>query len=377
MELLCRGTLDDRAEIIDFGNYVFSYSHEPHDFVTLVPRLYGKGQHSEPYHYLMKEDGRIKAMVCAYPMRWMVGDTELKMSFIGTVSVHPYARSRGYMKRLMAAALEDMRREGYHLTSLGGQRQRYRYYGYELSGVEYRFTVNQSNLRHSFQKVEPLTVLPLEEKDAGKAAALYQERRVRGVRSPEEFYLMLHNWASVPYGLYHNSTFVGYGVVGGQTIYELVLCGEEYLLPAVKGLMTALDRRNVRISVPEYFQERIALLSDVCEEYAVEPNHNFQIFDYPAVIRAYLALKGQYRTLADGDCCLEMEGKSIEVSVKNGAVTVTECAGKTPDVSLTGPEAVAFLSAPISAKRMALQKRMPFLDSWFPLPVYVDSVDAC
>ena len=83
--------------------------------------------------------------------------------------------------------------------------------------------MNHSNLRHSFGEIAPLKVRPLEEKDAAKGYPLYQKRAVRGVRSEEEFFLMLHNWDSKPYGLYREDVFVGYAVVNGQQIHELVL----------------------------------------------------------------------------------------------------------------------------------------------------------
>jgi len=377
MERFCKGTLEDRADIIDFGNYVFGHDHEPHDYPTLVPRLYAEGQHTEPYHYLIKEDGRIKAMVCAFPMRWKAGETELKISYIGTVSVHPYARGKGYMKRLMAEAISDMRREGYHLSALGGQRQRYRYYGYELGGFGWTFEINHSNLRHSFEDAVPLEVRPLEEKDAAKGYLLYQKREVRGVRSEAEFFLMLHNWDSKPYGLYREDAFVGYAVVNGKRIHELVLADERDLPAAIKGLMLSLSMEEARLTVPDYEQVRISSLTDVCEEYTIAPNEDYLIFDYAVVIRAYLQVKTGYCPLPDGEICLGLGGKSITVSVKDSCPDVTETPEKSPVLTMTDPEAAAFLLAHLSTKRTTLRREYPFLDAWFPLPIYIDSVDAC
>ena len=377
MELFCKGTLEDRADIIDFGNYVFGYDHEPHDYPTLVPRLYADGQHTEENHYLIKEDGKIKALVCAFPMKWMAGEIELKLSFIGTVSVHPYARGRGYMKRLMAEAINDMRKEGCHFTALGGQRQRYRYYGYELGGTGWEFNFNHSNLRHSFGEVIPLEVRPLEEQDAAKGYPVYQKRAVRGVRSAEEFFLMLHNWNSKPYGLYKGDVFVGYAVINGKSIQELVLETENDVLAAIKGLMLSLAMEKAELMVPDYEQERILRLADVCEEYVICPNESYLIFDYVTVIRAYLQIKAGYRILPDGEICLGLGGKNITISVKDGCPDVAETPENSPVLTMNDPQAAAFLLAQLSPKRMSLRKAYPFLDAWFPLPIFIDNIDAC
>ena len=59
-----RAEKNDKEEIIDFINYVFSQNFCPHDFKTLLPKAYsddvcGIGAQ----HYVVKEDGKIKATV--------------------------------------------------------------------------------------------------------------------------------------------------------------------------------------------------------------------------------------------------------------------------------------------------------------------------
>ncbi|MFR5072051.1 MAG: GNAT family N-acetyltransferase [Bianqueaceae bacterium] len=64
-----------------------------------------------PVPYLAKDNGKIKAMVCVLPTEFKSGTQVLKAGLLGTVSVHPYARKRGYMKKLMEMAVADMRAE--------------------------------------------------------------------------------------------------------------------------------------------------------------------------------------------------------------------------------------------------------------------------
>ena len=67
-----RATVNDYDELIDLGNYVFSHAHTPHDFPTIMPKFYSRGCFNPDHHYIVKEDGRIKAIVGSYPMTYHV-----------------------------------------------------------------------------------------------------------------------------------------------------------------------------------------------------------------------------------------------------------------------------------------------------------------
>ncbi len=133
----CRKAIpEEYDEIIDFINYVFSQNERPHDFKKLLPKLYGDSRNYAGIHYLVKEDDKIKALICAMPIEYNIYGNGIKACCIGMVSVHPYARSKGYMKRLMKEVLTDIKNQGYHYVFLGGQRQRYEYFGFEPSGIQ-------------------------------------------------------------------------------------------------------------------------------------------------------------------------------------------------------------------------------------------------
>ena len=100
------GTPADFADIVDFGNYVFSSV----DFPNTLPKLYCNPEMAK-YHYLIKEDTRIKAAVGSYDLSLNVMGDRLKLKGIGMVSVHRYSRDKGYMKALMGRAVSDIEKE--------------------------------------------------------------------------------------------------------------------------------------------------------------------------------------------------------------------------------------------------------------------------
>lgn len=81
------GQQGDTGDILDFINLVFSYAHCPHDFPTLLPKLYRPDLLVPEHHYLAKEGHRIKGVVGSYPVTQKVLDETLSIRTVGAVSV--------------------------------------------------------------------------------------------------------------------------------------------------------------------------------------------------------------------------------------------------------------------------------------------------
>ena len=54
MTVYCKGQPGELPEILDFINMVFSMHRVPHNFRTLLPKLYGADRQTEWCHYLAK-----------------------------------------------------------------------------------------------------------------------------------------------------------------------------------------------------------------------------------------------------------------------------------------------------------------------------------
>ena len=145
-----RGNASMHDEYIDFINYVFGFNGRDRDFPKLLPKLYRREDDPAGNSYVVTENGRIRAAVGAFDHTMTVCGRELRCRSIGNVAAHPYDKSRGFMRKLMDMAVEDMVRDGIAISTLGGKRQRYNYFSYEKSGTTYRFSVNSDNMRHTF-----------------------------------------------------------------------------------------------------------------------------------------------------------------------------------------------------------------------------------
>lgn len=381
MELFCKGTPIDGEDILDFGNYVFSQAHGPIDFHTLLPKLYKDPAKTASKHYLVKSNGKIKAMVCVDPFSVRVGDEDLSGCGVGTVSVHPYSRGKNYMKGIMEKAVKDMHRQKYDFSILGGQRQRYQYFGYERAGIQYSFSINSSNVRHCCQNLDwdGLSITQVQETDEElikKLHELYFSKKLKAIRSEKDFFDILKSWHAQIFAVSKSNETIGYFTLSDNRLQEIILKDTSLVKNIVSWIFTEQKIDSLVCSLPEFETELLKEFSVICEEYHIEANNNLQIFHFTKVVNAFLKLKAGYVALMDGACAFQVGDESFTVTVKDNKVRVEQEESEYAIV-LTPMEATSFFAGNGAFLRMPYQEKYPFLSSWFPIPFFIDKSDEC
>jgi predicted N-acetyltransferase YhbS len=374
---------EDYGEVIDLANYVFSFSHGPHDFPALLPKLYRREYFMDGIHYLARENNRIKAIVGAYPLAFEFPGLTLPGRGIGMVSVHPYCRSRGYMKTLMNMALEDMKRDGMIFSCLGGQRQRYEYFGYTPAGAAYSFTCSWANIIHTLGR-DWKSDLALKVVEPGDAAlldgiqALHESKRARVRRRRDRLFDTLSSWKARVFAVIQGERFQGYFLYTDRNrcISEIDLY-EPSRLPEVIGLLLRDQREAGRGDEAEVLagpqeQEKLAALSRFAEDCRQGPAYQFAVFGCRAFLEPFLALKSQERVLADGEFVIQIEeDPPLCLAVSGGAASVSETSAA-PQLRLDRLEALRFLFSPEAVFAFAAVQGSPFLQSLLPLPLFFE-----
>ena len=362
----------DQAALIDFANYVFSQAHRPHDFKRLLPKVYGDHvcTAQTATHYIARQDGNIRAMVAMLPMRMHILSDVLQLGFVGTVSVHPYARGEGHMKHLMGDLLADARARGLDLLVLGGQRQRYGYFGFQPGGTALRYTVNATNLRHiaSSADVSDIAFSPLEPGDASALAfvrSLFEAQPLFVERPNERLVDILHSWDSDCLLIRKGGRMIGY-VCGA--VQELGLTDESLLPLVLKALFAQKGLREVSLSVAPYEAERIRALRPLCERASLETVELINVLNWPHVLSALLALKAGFMRLEDGCTALSIDGETLVLRVRDGVPSVSR-ENAAPELTLTHAGATQLLFGPESAVC-----GHP-LRNWLPLPFFMRAAD--
>lgn len=387
MTTYTKGQPGDLPEILDFINMVFSMHQRPHNFQTLLPKLYGPASQTESYHYLAKEDGKLCAVVCALPITIVHNGQEITCATVGSVSVHPYSRGKGYMKKLMAMATEDMEQQGITISALSGRRHRYQYYGYELGGCRLDYQFIADNFRHTASRYPavPISLIPVASDDtkdisekASRLNRLYSSQPVHTIRTDNEFLSICSSWNSSLYEIVREDTAVGYLCGTANQIYELVLTDESLIFSTLKAYFSLCGCERLTMTVPSYQKERIKHLTGLYEHWSVQTEDNYRIFNYSEAIRFFLSVKAAMMPLTEGSLVLEIEGsETICITVASGKISVLPVdKEQEPNLRLSGLEAVALLFSPISGYTECSD---PYLSAvnWFPLPLSISHLDKC
>lgn len=394
----CKGTPEDEQAIVDFADLVFSKSHRPHDFRRQLPNLYGEGKRTQQYHYLVKEDGVIRGMVCVVPMEYRVGGEVLKVNGVGSVSVHSSCKGKGYMKALMNWALKDMEKEGVAFSALSGQRQRYEYFGYAPAGPVWEYTVEWDNIRHRYGKADAsMVTFEKAEKDAPwlqKAWELHQGQTARIERKQEEFFDLLRSWHGEAYGIFFSGEWIGYLCLVGNTVLEMLFQPrpgeerqEEKRMPQVlKALMEKMGLPELHIALPLWEGRLSPELGRLSGEMTIVSSGNFRVMDFEKTAGAFLQMKqaSPEGPLPEGELLFAIEGRGIlRLQVKDGAASarmVPEKEAGEPLFRLTALEASRLLFAPGGWRELSpeqVKKLSPAVKSWLPLPLFLWKQDEC
>lgn len=431
----------DREKLIACADSAFGDSVPVGGFAGLLPKLYGPGARVGGNHLIAEEDGEILGVVLAEPMEYRVFGERLKIASVGTVSVAGQARGRGIMRLLMDETVRRLREEGFDFAFLGGQRQRYAYWGFQGCGTQMGFSWNQANLKHGSElpqeeriELVPMGVPVAESRTADSAAG--ESRTVEGAstdslpkntlreadprlteaawrmwageevgvrRDRERFFDILCSWQGKPYACMRQGRFAGYVVLGPSEdegyarILEMVLedgVSVPALLHALSGDL-GITRGSVK---PGYIKQgQMRELEEFCEGESLGCSQRFLILNWCRVLRAMMTMKQHVRPLEDGEIILGITGEDgkrtgVWIRIQEGCLTV---AGE-EERNLPWPErkdetGSEGMHAPVRRELTAAQAaRLLFRSTqvfykeleglpagWFPLPLCVSEQDCC
>jgi predicted N-acetyltransferase YhbS len=374
----------DYDEVIDLGNYVFSTVRVPHDFPTLLPKLYKREYFMEGIHYLARENGRIKAVVGAYPLTLNILGEKLPGRGIGMVAVHPYARSRGYMKTLMKMAREDMVKDGMVFSCLGGQRQRYEYFGYAPAGTRVIFECRAVNVRHTlgkdFSSSLSLRQVGAEDGELLDGIAAFHESKIARIERPRgKLFPILVSWKSRIYALMEGGDLAGYIIdnTNDREISEINLKKPSRMAEAISLFLNQVEgtRDWVNVAVQPHEAAKLEVLSRFAEDCAITSAYSFSVFDWLRFLAPLLNLKARTAALSQGSAVFKIgDSAGIRIAVSSGGPSVASI-DAVPDISLSLPEAVDFFFSHMAPVVNPAIRENPFLRSLLPLPLFFESAD--
>lgn len=377
-------------------NEAFGFDGLERDFRTLLPKLYRPGRAPQDQNYVVCEDGVPVAVIGAYSHAIRVCGNAIPCRGIGNVAVAETARGHGYMKDCMHRALLDMVQDGVALSTLGGRRQRYRYFGYEKAGICYTFSVTADNLRHTLGDMQQpgWEIRQVGERDVASLAVirkLSESGSYAPIRPEPDLFDILSNWKATVWVALREGNPVGYLLrEPSGLISELRVAEPADLLPLLTAGLRTWESGGLTIRLPEQEDELIRSLATVAEGCQVGCSMSYCVLQYKTVCEAFFALKATYAPLADGDLSLHIHGLGGEerlcLSVREGVPSVRELSPDetaqppaqppaqlaAPAYELSHEEAMRLLFAPLCPERRDLP---PAVQTWLPLPIWMYRAD--
>ena len=228
--------------------------------------------------FVVCEDaGRIIGVINQTPCVLSVCGQKLKTAGIGSVGVLESERKRGIMSAMLKFSDEWQRRAGTDLGILGGDRLRYRNYGYEFGGAIVASNVGERQLGH----VAPVKLRKLTGHDSAAVLRIYRRTPYALARTPL--------WQKL---LIRSDRFTAFGNAGGALRAYFVVEGKDKVVemagatPLLPGMLRShmLKAQVSGLSchaVPGYAPHGDMLLSG---NPSATAHVHFRIFDFGAFL---------------------------------------------------------------------------------------------
>ena len=136
--------VDEYETFIRFVERCFHAS--PGAFERWYPHIYAPTEAYCSTAYVAERAGEIVSHVGLYPIEVVLNGVTVRIAGIGAVCTAASARGEGHMTRLLYRVIEEMREQGYPLSWLGGDRQRYKAFGWECVAADYELTFSKRSL---------------------------------------------------------------------------------------------------------------------------------------------------------------------------------------------------------------------------------------
>ncbi len=357
----------DFEEAVDFFNLVFSQNGTPHDFKKLQPRC--MRPEMMEHVYAVRRDGRIRAAAMAVPSAVRAGGDTLRFYGVGNVATHIDERGAG----LMSLLLEQItREEPADYSGLGGYRQRYGHFGYEVCGTKYAASLSARNVRLAglWQNVPSLRpVSGADDPAIREIRRLYESKMLYVERGDDAaFWRHLSMWTASVYAAYSESgDFMGYLCADGATIREYGAVCPEALPRLFAALIKARAFDTVDFQLAAWEWRELRAFASICEGVSIVPDRLYRISSWDRVSEAFLKIKAATQDTPDGEAVLEIDGWGRLAMRVHQGVASCEKTALAASLRLDPLQAARLLFGPLPP--LSVRGNLPrTLAAWLPLP---------
>ncbi|MBE5752320.1 MAG: GNAT family N-acetyltransferase [Clostridiales bacterium] len=360
-------------ELVGLLDYVFTLKNGSSDFQKNMPKMWARDDEHMGKHLAVKEDGKLVSVIGIYPLPVDIAGERLLFSTVGNIATHPDYEGRGYMTMLINRAMEELDKMGADASRLGGLRQRYNRFGYEMSGRVYSFTLEKQVVKKAWaDKVNGVTFTKIARDDLESlriAQALHAESKIAVLRDSAndyaDVYASMVAWQNEPWLAKKDGKVIGYLCTKGGAVAE----NYAYDTDGMQAMLAAWQNRigdTISFRFQPHEVENIRVFSAVCNMAVVSPSH-FKIIHWDKVVGAFMRLKASYTAMPKGELTLHITGfGGIRLFVNDVGVGCERFDGDC-EVTLNALEATRYLFGVLPPDSTAAANGLA--SAWLPLPL--------
>ena len=278
------------------------------------------------------------------------------------------------MQTLLNTLDEEDRKEGFDISYLHGDRERYSHFGYEKCGVEYVFDFpismfKKDELENSYKYVD----LRNSDKTLTKRVFdFYNDQTSYLIRNCDEFLDSLTAKKKKPVAvLDENDCLIAYFCINNEgEISEIHIRHNSDFSKVIKGYLKNESINTISISLPS-FSPLMNEAKRFCGRYKIIQPANFKIFNFKKVTECFMREKCAYEFMPDGKLTIDSDifGK-WEIKKRGNAISVSEFTGDA-EIKLIGYSVYQFIFGPSAPVCDTAQESSILLARlWFPLPLF-------
>lgn len=346
-----------------------SYGHSKGFFTRYYPHIYRTDEEALGCFFVLEKDGRIVSHVGLFPLECVALGCKLTVGGIGGVATLPGERGKGYMSRLLRHVIGRMKERGYPLSGLGGDRQRYNAFGWDLAGMKYTLTFTHRSM-------ERAGVVPAEVEEVTPQEASFEVERLLGtipLRVERKRTLPAIDRPGVRAWLSEDGYVLSKGeAFGPHQILELASpTGREPEL--IRAVMERSFSGEVSLQMSAWDEERLARLMPSAAGWGAGPDWCYRIVDLAGLLKAY---RGWLEGRAKGVAPFELSvGIRFQDEVQQATIFLRD--GK-PEVARGRHADMYFELDALEGVRTLLggpSRRLGNLSALLPLPIHIPPLD--
>ena len=349
-----------------------SYRHHRGLFPTRYPHVWSKDTIQYENRIILKKDGKIVSHVGIFPLTMIVDDARIKMGGIGGVATLQEYRGKGYMIKLMNYSIEKMKRDGYPISILWGDRQRYGHFGYETVGKLAVFSISLRSLKAESKPKE--VEFEVYDNDLNKVIENHEKEPIRIERSKRDYSLLF----DIPYLMTFlgNESYISYMHYDPRVIIEYG--GEpNKLISLIYSFLKAFNIEfgisSIEVQAPYYSYDTFYKLRSVCSDWSIRPEAMVKILSLSKLFKEYKPLLEEKELKLEFSLENRDSGEAVRVTIERESVEVEENRKSNLHLALNERDLVKLIFDGV--EEVGLSGKYSILSSVFPLPLHVWELD--